>query len=311
MEPINLFLDPGLFSTNDIHNYLEERILDKLVELHENIILVENYLLPVGSKKIIFNFPIKKEIIYECLNHPPSCDPGLTKAFFLTFNIFHSKYFISCNKEISEEGDKLYENNKVPQNIECKFNAFIRGCIENKDIECVCKSMPNILPIYLINQSKLLKNNLLSPFENPEDVLQQFPLINFFPLIEDELNEQIRKLRFILEVNFFRRNRNFPQQPYRILNDFWNSGLLYDCDNLMKTRIIKVMTDLIESPASLRNKREKLNYETLRIGDIDKSLEQCYIFQDYRLKGRDITPRLRFTIHDNEINFLDIIDRHG
>jgi len=311
MESLYYFIDPAFFSTNNKEDYLKSNIFNAFAEFYNRIVRIEDLLIPEGSKEIIFNFPIKDEIIHDCLTHPPSCDVGLTKMFFKIFNIFYSKYVLSCNmrKPITDI-NVIYENNLIPHKIEEKFNIFLNSCIKNRNNDCLCNTLNVPTPIYITIKTNVNEPVFLIPFSNPDDLYYKFPYLKFFPKEIEDINDKTRKLEFILNFNFFKRQGRFPEQQYTILDEFWESELLFRCDLKMQEQIINVMTDLIESPHLLKNERKKLNHEIFKINNVKKNLEQCYIFQVYDLNGVKITPRLRFFIHSNTIFFVDIIDRH-
>ena len=114
----------------------------------------------------------------------------------------------------------------------------------------------------------------------------------------------------MIKLNFHKRKLSFSEQNYVILPEFWDSDLLFSGDENLRKNLIDLMTNLINSPGSITNERKKLNHELINIMGNPKALEQCYIFQRYKIAGVDIYPRLRFTILKKTIYFYDIINRH-
>jgi len=141
-------------------------------------------------------------------------------------------------------------------------------------------------------------------------LLNYFVIINF-PLKDDEINVKEQKIQLIINLELFVRN-NFKEikRQYEFTEEFWNSEFLYTEDYTFRTKTIEVILTILLNPDKNLFRKHKLKNQYIEINGTRNPIKQYDIFQEYRLCGVDITPRLLVTFFQNKIIFCKIINRH-
>lgn len=311
MKSAYYFIDPAFFSTVDLKEYKREKIFDEFVKFYNLLKEIEKRILPDGSREQLFKFPIKELILDTCMTKysPSKALPEENKFFWKTFNRIRDSYFSYCSKKVPKLKSDLYYNPTVPDEIIMLFNSFLEGCFSEQDNTCNCRPTAESFPIYINSDTKLKNNKKLVSFNCPNDLMIYFPPLLGYPIEKDSIERKKKKMRLLLEINYYKRQKKLLSQEFEITDEFWTSDYLFDGDDELKKDIIRVMTDLIEDPSTTKNERKILKGIGKTIEGVKKRLEQCYINQHRILKGKKIYPRLHFIVQ-NKIYFIKVIEGH-
>ncbi len=307
------FIDPAFFSTTNPKEYKRKDTINEFAKFYNLLKKIEGEVLPNGSKKKLFGFPIKKSIINKCIFEYPHgiANTEESKFFWSTFRKLDNSYFIYCRKEGLKRINGLYFNPNVPAEVIMLFNSFLEGCFSDQDCACGCRSIAESSSIYINSETILKENKKLVSFKYQKDLMIHFPLLLIYPSEKDSIERKKKKMRLLLEMNYYRYCKKLlPEDSFKITDKFWKSDYLLDGDDRLKKDIIKVMTDLIVDPSTTENERKILKGKEITIKGVKRRLEQCYINQHRKLKGKEIYPRLLFTVHENKIYFIKVIEGH-
>ncbi len=326
MKPVNYFLDAAFLSTNNVDEYKKEKLLHKLAQFHNEIIKIEDKFLFEGARQKIINIPIKNNFICKCLMHPPSLDAQLTNSFYKIFNIIEGKYMIECNIDFECEQEQIYENKSIPPDIEKEFNDFLDGCIKSRNPSCICEDFSLNVPVFITEKTILKNNKKFVPFKNPNDLKRNFPILAFYPSLDDDDKIKEKKIKFLIEIHLIKKGINIVDlidskdenediddplnSKLQIMDEFWESDLIVIDNQKYKEKLIETISELVADPISMKNRMHKLNHEFVEINGKKKKLDQVDIFQEFRIDGYDIYPRLLFSIIKGKIYFYKIINRH-
>lgn len=314
MKSAYYFIDPAFFSAVDPKEFKRRNTIKEFAKFYNLLKKMERKILPYGSKEKLFRFPIKKLIMDKCLHdYPPSKAPTEESSFFWkTFREIDNRYFIYCSKKVPKLKNDLYYNPTVPDEIIMLFNSFLEGCFREQDNTCDCRptTESSPIPIYINSETILKKHKKLVSFSYPNDLMISFPLLLIYPSENDSIERKKKKMRLLLKINYYKRQKKQPAQDFKLANEFWESEYLFDGDDRLKKDIIRVMTDLIVDPSTTENERKILKGIGKTIKGVKKRLEQCYINQHRILKGKKIYPRLQFIVYENKIYFIKVIEGH-
>lgn len=169
---------------------------------------------------------------------------------------------------------------------------YVFSCID-------CEECLAIKP-FLIKEEKDVYNFLLN-----------YCLIEEFPLKDDETIVKDQKIKTIINLELFVKNNfNEIKRDYEFSEEFWNSEFLYTEDYAFRRKIIEVVCTILLNPDTNLFRKHKLENQYIEINGTKNSIKQYDIFQEYRLCGVDITPRLLVSFFQDKIFFYKIINRH-
>ena len=183
------------------------------------------------------------------------------------------------------------------------FIGYFLSIFQNREdfiFRCIdCKDDLAIKP-FLIKEERDVLNFLLN----------YFLLINF-PLEDDEIDAKDQKIKSIINLELFVKNNYCEiKRHYEFTGDFWNSKFLYTEDYAFRIKLVEVICTILLNPDTTLFRKHKLKNKYIEINGTRNPIKQYDIFQEYRLFGVDITPRLLVTFFQNKIIFYKIIDRH-
>jgi len=313
---INCFVDPIFLTIKndfDYYNYSEDiflqfcEFLDKIEDLEKEY------------RVRFIKFNLNQYFLDECIQR----NPFKAKDLRIRFESYISTFFriyINPNCEDKyiytriEHSKYLYENENVPELMIKYWNSFINQCSNCKR----CKK--ETTDLLTCEEYGTRKNDDSEDYFTGyySDIIYWFcqniatlKLLDAYPLENEELIKKVRKLRFILNLKvFLKKEGHVVNQEFAILDDFWSSEFLYVEDLKFKSQIIEVMSDIIKTPEKNIHRRHNINKQNIEIEGHKRTIVQYDVFQEYRLNGVDVTPRLLVAFYDRKIYFYKIINRH-
>ncbi len=305
----NLIFDPSILfiNTDDITD-LEQR--EKLViNLINFMNLIDEY-----NLNLYWNADLQQDFYqyyyHFIIGYRPQILTSFFQKLFPKLNLIKTEGYNQCviipNLEFCEDLSSCYSSFQKLAHFLIHNKSFIGyflGIFQDRDnYSFSCKDCGDNLSLnpFLIKDERDVYNFLFN-----------FLLVYFFPLKDDELAIKDQKIKLILNLCIFIGN-NFEEieKEYEFNGDFWASEFLYCEDILFKTKTIEVICHIILNPNTALFRKHKLNHEYIVINGRRNSIIQFDIFQEYRLSGIDITPRLLVTFFQNKIIFHKILDRH-
>ena len=313
---INCFVDPIFLTIKngfDYYTYSEEIFL----QFCEFLDKIEGLEKEFGVRFIKFN--LNQYFLDECIQRNPfkakdlriHFESYITKTFRIYINPKCEDKYIYTPIEIPKY---LYENKDVPELMVKYWNSFINQC---SNCERCKKENIDLLTSEKYGTRK--KDNFEDYFTRfYSDIINWFSqniasleLLDAYPSENDELIKKVRKLRFILNLKVFLKMRGqIVNQEFVILDDFWNSEFLYAKDLKYKSQLIEVMSDIIIKPENDIHRMHNIRNQNIEIEGHKRTIVQYDVFQEYRLNGLDITPRLLVAFYERKIYFYKIINRH-
>jgi hypothetical protein len=313
---INCFIDPIFLTIKDNFDYYDylEKIFIKLSDFFDKIEDLERF-----HRVRFLKININQYFLDECIKKNPfkSKDNKLRYEFFLSEIL---RFYVNSNCEdkyiynFIENPKFLFENRNISDSMMNYWNSYINQCAKCE----FCKDIPHDL-LTSRNFGIEMKKGTNDFFSNKYDDwiawlvkrLLSAKFLDVFPNKQDNPERKTKIFQFLINIYVFIQNQvSRIDQEYEILKDFWDSDFIYTNDHDFRVKVIEVMSNILLDPDKSFYRKHKLHHQQIRIEGKNKDLFQYDIFQEYRLDGVDITPRLIVAFHEQKVFFYKIINRH-
>lgn len=313
---INCFIDPIFLTIGegfDFYKYAEE-IFGKLSELFDKIEELEKY-----HRVRFLKINMNQYFIDECINRNPFTSKDNRRRYEL-FLAEILRMYVNSNCEDKyiynqiENPEYSYENRNISDSMIIYWNSYINQCAHCKGCKLVEKEMLSIEDL-----GTKIKTGTPDYFSEKyydwvdwlTKTLISANILEVYPSKEDSFERKTKIYQFLININvFLKKTRGIFNQQYEILDDFWNSDFIYTDDKEFRLRVFDVISDILINPGGNIHRRHNLQHREIMINDKKNTIVQYDVFQEYRLKGVDITPRLLVAFHESKVFFYKIENRH-